>query len=152
MLAGFGGYLMRVLGVAAICALRLADARFSAPKSLRMHALKWWDYRKSEFSPAWEHRPQRQPKGQPKRQWNDRHRCELWAIRRFGRQHQSILQCEHRFWERPGFSGELLWADRRLIDWGRTVRIRGRWVCDAALAKIDRIRRLVELGLKAKAK
>jgi len=90
--------------------------------------------------------------GLPLRQWNDRHRCELWAIRRFGRQHQSILQCEHRFWERPGFSGELLWADRRLIDWGRTVRIRGRWMCDAALAKIDRIRRLVELGLKAKAK
>jgi hypothetical protein len=68
-------------------------------------------------------------------QWNDSHRCELWALRWFGRQHQPILQCEHRLCERTGFSGQLLWADRRPADCGRTVRIRGRWVCDAEIAK-----------------
>jgi hypothetical protein len=35
-----------------------------------------------------------------------------------GSAHQPILQREHRLCERPGFSGELLWADRRLIDCG----------------------------------
>jgi hypothetical protein len=77
------------------------------------------------------------------RQWNDRHRCELRSIRRFGRQHQPILQREHRLCQRTGFSGQLLWADRRSVDCGRTVRIRGRWVCNAGLAMIDR-----QLGLE----